>query len=154
MSTDPGSRREVSTEQSGDGLRARRALTIEPVRDLGPKAAVLHARRQRAAALRPPAPRRRDKAEFVLASDDGAVAFVLRRTTLPRPHGHETQPAAGLHVERIQRRPLGSQLVQYMRFEVVAAFASWCELDPVRFDYPLLYSRLRRQGDELLRVSP
>ena len=154
MSTDPGSRRDVFNEEPGDGLRARRALTIEPVRDLGPKAAVLHARRQRAAALRPPAPRRRDKAEFALASDDGAVVFVLRRTVVQRPPGHETQPATGLHVERIQRRPLGCQLVQYMRFEVVAAFASWCELDPIRFDYPLLYSRLRRQGDDLLRVTP
>lgn len=106
---------------------------------LGPKAALLHERRQRRALsksmTRDPS---RSQDVFRLASDDGAVAFALH--AVPQ----------GLFVERTQRRPLGALVTVAMVFERRDAFARWCDSDPVRFDHPMLHNHLRRHGDELL----
>ena len=80
--------------------------------------------------------------EFILATEDGALAFSMRTTY------------SGLYVERTQGRPLGARLVQSIVFDGSEAFLRWCAADPVRFDHPLLFGRLRRQGDELLRTKP
>ena len=111
-------------------LRRRTDALDDPVRPLGPKAAVLHARRvkRKATASEP--------AGGELVSEDGAVSFVV------------IAGGAGLCVERTQRRPLGSQLVQAIVFGDVAAFMRWCDADVVRFDYPVLHRRLRNQGHE------
>lgn len=119
------------------GRRCKDAID-GPVRPLGPKAALLHARRvgRKAATPDPSAVE-----EAGLASEDGAVSFVVTGTT------------GGLYVERTQRRPLGAQLVQAMVFADVAAFKRWCDADPIRFDYPVLHDRLRRQGDDYFRTQ-
>lgn len=125
-------------------MRRRTSATrgLDAMRPLGPKAALLHARRRRAAALKAAARLRskdqRPGATCTLASDDGAIAILLK----PSP--------CGLYVERTQRRPLDAHIVQAMVFASLQAFGEWCEADPLRFDHPLLYSRLRRYGDELL----
>ncbi len=125
--------------------RPRRAQASDAARPLGPKAAVLHARRQRlgsakAAAVVEATDRHRSD-QLALTSNDGALAFVLKAS------------AAGLYVERTQRRPLHAHIVQSIVFESIDSFLRWCEADPVRFDHPVLYSRLRRHGDEILRAK-
>jgi hypothetical protein len=80
-----------------------------------------------------------------------AVADAQWSSDNPGPGQASTaSPLSALHVERIQRGSPGPHIVQYMRFDTAEAFRSWIELDPTRFEDPLLYSRLRRQGDELL----
>lgn len=117
--------------------RRRKDAIDEPVRPLGPKAALLHARRVGRKAATPDPAAGEDAG---LASEDGAVSFVVTGTT------------GGLYIERTQRRPLGAQLVQAMVFDDTAAFKRWCDADPIRFDYPVLHGRLRRQGDDYFRA--
>lgn len=124
--------------------RRRRHLDREQARPLGPKAAALHARRQRLSLVKAAASAARsaNAGEFILSTEDGVLAFSLRTSY------------AGLYVERTQRHPLGARLVQSMIFDGSEAFMRWCGADPVRFDDPLLFGRLRRQGDELIRAKP
>jgi len=124
-------------EQGVSRARRRQQLGPDQIRPLGPKAAMLHTRRQRLSLAK--TPRTARAGEFILATEDGALAFSMRASH------------AGLYVERTQRRPLGARLVQFMVFDGSEAFLRWCTVDPVRFDHPLLFGRLRRQGDELLR---
>ena len=103
----------------------------------GPKVKALRSRRQ----ARPSSGNRGNRtaavADTSICSDDGTVAFVLK------PCG------AALFVKRTQWRPLGTMTALSMRFPDSAAFGRWCDLEPVRFDYPLLFDRLRRRGDEV-----
>ena len=102
---------------------------------LSEKRALLHAQRLRTDKLRYVArPVAGGPGSLLLRSTDGALAFVLRPT------------ASGLLIERTQRRPLGSCLVQSLLFNDHGEFVRWCELDAVRFDEPVLYDRLRREG--------
>ena len=55
---------------------------------------------------------------------------------------------SALYVERIQRRPLGTHLVQCMVFASADDFARWCDAEPLRFDDPGLHQRLCRRGRE------
>lgn len=68
----------------------------------------------------------------------GAVHFLLRR--LPD----------GLYVEREESTRPRRCTVESMIFADAEAFAHWCDADPLRFEYPLLYVNLKRDGDELL----
>jgi hypothetical protein len=113
-----------------DRIPRRADAVDDPVRPLGPKAAVLQARRVKRNATAP-APIAGE-----LISEDGAVSFVV------------VGGALGLLIERTQRRPLGSRLVQALVFDEVAEFRRWCDSDLVRFDYPLLHRRLWSQGHE------
>jgi hypothetical protein len=113
-----------------DRIPRRRDALDDLVRPLGPKAVVLQARRVKRNATAP-APIAGE-----LISEDGAVSFVV------------VGGALGLLIERTQRRPLGSRLVQALVFEDVVEFRRWCDSDLVRFDYPLLHCRLWSQGHE------
>jgi hypothetical protein len=104
------------------------------------KTAALHARRQRRALsskARSAAPGQGSR-QAQLSSDDGAVGFVLEHH-----HGQ-------LHVQRTQRRPLGMHVVHHMIFRDEQAFERWSDADPIRFDYPVLFGRLRRSAHDLL----
>jgi hypothetical protein len=123
--------------------RAKRRIDRidEPARPLGAKRAALQVRRQRTA--RPAArPTARDDAnhenEQSLISKDNAVAFKLRATAL------------GLLIERTQSQPVGARLVQTMVFADVDSFDRWCTSEPIRFEDPVLYDQLRREGHEAL----
>jgi hypothetical protein len=60
----------------------------------------------------------------------------------------------GIHVERAQRYGLTRRItVQSMRFVDDASFVRWCDTDQLKFSYPLLYDRLRRDGCALFRSS-
>jgi hypothetical protein len=142
MSTQPATPAVSSTaaaEVSATRAAKQRAWAREEIRPLGEKRALLHAQRQRADKVRFVArPATGRDGALLLRTEDGAVAFVLRGAT------------SGLTVERTQRRPLGACLVQTLLFTSHEAFARWCEADAVRFDEPVLYDRLRREGDVLL----
>ena len=135
----------TAAEASALRGRARRDQGIDSAHPLGPKAAALHVRRRRLVVTKGASTGKAKDLEtssrFTLASEDGGVAFVLKPSN------------AGLYVERTQRRPLDAHIVQSMVFENVETFFRWCEADPVRFDHPVLYKRLRRDGDDLLHAK-
>lgn len=70
----------------------------------------------------------------MLATGDGAVTILLRATNY------------GLLMERIQRQGAGMRLVQMMVFGDVKSFDHWCEVEPLRFEDGLLFSKLVREG--------
>lgn len=72
-----------------------------------------------------------------LRSADGVLVFTMRRT------------AGGLFVERVLKRPKAARVVQATVFDSPSSFQRWCEADPDRFQYPLLYARLTRDAGEL-----
>ena len=135
----PAASSAAAAEVSASRAARRRAWEHEDIRPLGEKRALLHAQRQRADKVRFVArPAAGADGALLLRTEDGAIAFVLRSA------------ASGLTVERTQRRPLGACLVQTLLFTGREAFARWCEADTVRFDEPVLYDRLRREGDVLI----
>lgn len=79
--------------------------------------------------------------EVVIRSDDGGVCFHLRWTH------------AGLWVQRDRKcDDTRARLIQSAVFADIEGFIRWCERDPVRFDYPLLSSAVRRQGGSMLQT--
>jgi heme-degrading monooxygenase HmoA len=74
-----------------------------------------------------------------IRSDDGNVSFTLFHV------------ADALFVERVQLHGGRHRTVHFTLFEDEPSFDSWCNSDPVRFDYPLVHVRLRRHGGRLLR---
>lgn len=70
-------------------------------------------------------------------SDDGLVAVRMQRTQ------------SGVSVERVTQRSNTARAVQVIAFANPISFHRWCEADVARFDYPLLYSTLKRDADEL-----
>jgi hypothetical protein len=80
-----------------------------------------------------------DKDGIVLRSDDGRLFYWLRATR------------AGLWVQRDRwRHDSRARLVQSHVFCSNAAFARWCDAYTVRFDYPIVFSKLQREGRALL----
>ena len=76
----------------------------------------------------------------VVKSDDGGVCFRLRPTR------------SGLLVQRDRRRKDNhARLVQSVVFATSDGFARWCAADSVRFDYPIVFSAIRREGGALLQ---
>ena len=71
-------------------------------------------------------------------SQDGSVGFVLCASI------------NGLLIERTLRQTIGARLVQCMVFGDTGTFDRWCESEPMRFEDPVLYDRLRREGHEAL----
>lgn len=75
----------------------------------------------------------------VVRSPDGAVSVRLRYVrhglVVERQRLNETQRA---------------RLVLTALFDAVPAFERWCDADPLRFEYPILSSQVRRQGLAIL----
>lgn len=67
----------------------------------------------------------------------GSVHFQLQRT------------AGGLYVEREDIPRRGLRTIQSVAFPEPASFGRWCDTDPLRFEHPLLHTRLKRAGAEL-----
>jgi hypothetical protein len=70
-------------------------------------------------------------------SDDGLVAIRMLRTS------------SGVSVERVTQRANTERAVQVIAFSNARSLHRWCDADVARFDYPLLYSTLKRDADEL-----
>ena len=73
----------------------------------------------------------------MVRSGDGTIAFKLA----PTP--------SGVFVERVQLRGGGARIVQSTVFADDKSFQRWCDADSVRFDHPLVYLSLKRDGDAL-----
>lgn len=82
--------------------------------------------------LRQRTPRR--AGSTTLRSDDGALQFTLA------PVAH------GVFVERVAMRGDAARVVQTVLFTDGGSFDRWCDTDTTRFDYPVLYVRLKRDG--------
>lgn len=74
-----------------------------------------------------------------LRSDDGVVAFTLASST------------CGVFVERVQMRPGMACVVQTTVFADDISFNRWCDADSTRFNYPVVYVNLKRNGGALFR---
>lgn len=72
-----------------------------------------------------------------LRSDDGVIEFTLAPT------------AHGVFVERVQLRPGAARVVQSTLFSDEQSFRRWCDSDVVRFEYPVVYVNLKRDGDAI-----
>ena len=68
---------------------------------------------------------------------DGILAVMVQQTP------------GGIFVERVIQRPGTARIVQASVFATATAFHRWCDADAARFDYPLLYSRLVHDADDL-----
>ena len=77
-----------------------------------------------------------------LTAGDGSVAYLIVRT------------AGGLAIQRTQRRPLGTEVIQAVVLASVDEFERWVAADAVRFEHPLVYERLIGVGHELLTTNP
>ena len=123
-----------STASSAPGWSKRDHAAL-PAVALGPKASQIQARRQQGRLSHT------DKVTSIrsgirLSTADGAIGFVLRGV------------GNALYLERAQRRPLGTHLIQSMVFSSSTEFTRWCDAEPLRFDDPNLHQRLRRHGEE------
>ncbi|MEO6744216.1 MAG: hypothetical protein ABIN08_07015 [Caldimonas sp.] len=70
----------------------------------------------------------------LLISDDAVVEFRL------------VSSAAGVTLTRTHRRTRHERVVLSVVFGSEAAFSQWCDTDPLRHTYPLLFAQLRRSG--------
>ena len=78
---------------------------------------------------------------IVVQSDDGAVCFTLHSTRL------------GLWVERVRRHAdHQARLVQSVVFSDTIGFSRWCDADSVRFEYPIVFLNIKREGVALLEA--
>lgn len=127
----------LAPEPAGQASLPPCGLAALPVRPLGPKQQVLHARRL----ARSGTTVSRDATTGAgrhFATEDRSISVLLRGV------------GRALFVERTQRRPLGTHVVQAIVFDDGAAFERWCDADPLRFDDPGLHQRLLREGREYL----
>ncbi|MBY0468386.1 MAG: hypothetical protein K2Q07_05365 [Burkholderiaceae bacterium] len=111
-----------------------------PAPALGPKASLIQVRRRQGRLTRA-GTCTATRSGIQLSTADGAVVFVLRGVGI------------ALYLERTQRRPLGTHLIQSMLFASRCEFTRWCEAEPLRFDEPHLHQRLRRHGEEFFDGS-
>lgn len=88
---------------------------------------------RRTSRVRAPQLRRRDG----LVSEDGRLSFCLARR------------AAGLHVERENAPVQGGRSILSLRFDDARTFVDWLQEDDAKFAYPLLWSRVMKEGLEL-----
>lgn len=73
----------------------------------------------------------------LLISADGTIAFAISRT------------ASGLFVEKRSCPIVGPRTAHATVFKYESAFDRWCDIEPTRFEDPLLCDQLRRRGHEL-----
>lgn len=140
-STQVGTHGEPAPQPKPRGTVRRQDAIDQPARRLGAKRSALHLRKHRKAVPTWHAgvtgAGSRTGAQL-LVSFDGALEFAIHRA------------ATGLMIEKRLWRPSGPRTAQTLFFRDAAGFDRWCELEPLRFDDPLLHAELRRQGHECL----
>lgn len=101
------------------------------------KAAAMERRSQATRRSVEVAPSPADGSTQVLVSADGALTFSLK--TL----------GDGLFVQRTQRGREGAVAIQCLVIRAQDDFRRWCDMEPTRFEHPVVFDRLRRYGDEV-----
>jgi hypothetical protein len=61
--------------------------------------------------------------------------------------------AGGLHVEREDPPQHGIRFQVALQFHELECFKQWCDSEPVRFENPLLYLRLKRDAEDLWQCA-
>lgn len=74
---------------------------------------------------------------FQASSEDGRVRVQVKGTP------------TGIFVERSHLHQASALVVVDMHFDDVHRFDAWCDADPARFDYPMLFLSLKRHGSDL-----
>ena len=62
---------------------------------------------------------------------------------------HVAASAMGVFVQRSYAPPNRAQEVMAVLFKDAAGFGDWCDADVIRFDYPMLFIALKRDGNAL-----
>lgn len=113
---------------------------LDPIpRPLGRKRSALQARRHRQATLQWHFGVIRTHGAAgacILISADGMTAFAI------------TQTSTALVVEKRLKSQEGPRTSQVLLFEDASVFDHWCDIEPTRFEDPLLCDQLRRRGHE------
>ena len=65
-----------------------------------------------------------------LTTEDGSITYLVTRTD------------RALSIQRTQRRPLGTHVIQAVVLASIDDFERWVAADAVRFEHPLVYERL------------
>jgi hypothetical protein len=73
----------------------------------------------------------------IVRSPDGVLVVTMQRVR------------GGVFVERAVQRLGAARVVQAIVFHSASSLHRWCDADVARFDYPLLFSKLRHDADEL-----
>ena len=73
----------------------------------------------------------------VVCSPDGVLVVTMQRVR------------CGVFVERAVQRHAAARVVQAIVFSSANSLHRWCDADDDRFDYPLMFSRLHHDADEL-----
>ena len=84
-------------------------------------------------------PRRWQAHGFDLRSEDGVLAM------------HVEPAETGLFLEMTYTHRSMAVIVMAMLFNDVDRFGAWCDADAVRFNYPMLFHKLKRDGSALFR---
>ena len=84
-----------------------------------------------------PAARLSISSSFEASSEDGVVRLRVQTTQ------------TGIFVERAFVHPSSALVVMDVHFEDAAEFGDWCNADPARFEYPMLFLSLKRHGCDL-----
>jgi hypothetical protein len=74
----------------------------------------------------------------VIESDDGRMCFALKTT------------AGRLFIERTHRGEAGTIAVQCLLIGGREEFRRWCDVEPARFEHPVVFDRVWRYGNEVL----
>lgn len=74
---------------------------------------------------------------LTVVSPDGEVAFSLSIV------------GDRLFVQRTHRKEAGVVAVQCLLITELEDFRRWCEVEPTRFDHPVVFDRVRRFGNEV-----
>jgi len=119
----------------------KRLDPIDGPRALGHKRSALQAQKRRqpvnwpVGLLKTNGPR-----DSLLVSTDGTISFAIRRGI------------SGVFVEKRCCPITGPRSSHLMVFESQSNFDRWCDLEPTRFNEPLLCDKLRRRGHELFSI--
>ncbi len=79
----------------------------------------------------------RETRSFQASSEDGQVRVQVQGT------------ATGIFVERSHVHHATALVVVNMHFDDAHRFGKWCDADPARFVYPMLFLSLKRHGSDL-----
>lgn len=117
----------------------RKLDPIDGPRDLGAKRLALRDQRHRQAVVDWHAGllKTEGRGSCVLVSCNGTVAFAIAQTP------------TGLFIEKRSCPPTGPRTSHAMLFQDISTFSRWCDVEPTRFDDPLLFELLRRHGHEV-----
>lgn len=129
-----GSQQSVGVDVAGTSARESSPPFARLVIASGTHRDGLAARARKAAAAR----NKEGHRSAVVESDDRAVSFLLAGI------------GGRLFIERTHRSLAGTMAVQCLLIGGREEFLRWCEVEPVRFEHPVVFDRLWRYGDEVL----